>query len=233
MKNRDFYVMLVGGVLAIVAIAVVVGLFTDADDGSTADWMAAIATVAALVAAVVAARYAAGAFDLERSRDEQVFLERKTAQAALVAAWPERFIPNQDQEHDGSMTVVEGIVGAIAMLRNASNVPVTDVHLDFTVVLERADGHSDAQFRHLGGVDIAVLPPTSETVEARWVSTSGAVMIPGVPTSGDGLDYPHYGTYDPSHLIVDIAFRDAAGVRWHRDRVGRLGEVLESPSAID
>lgn len=88
MKNRSFYLTVVGGVLVIVATAVAVGLFTDADNGSMADWMTAIATVAALVAAVVAARYAAGAFDLERGRDEQLFLERRTAQAALVAARP-------------------------------------------------------------------------------------------------------------------------------------------------
>jgi hypothetical protein len=231
-KNRNFYLTVVGGVLAIVVIAFAVGLVTDGDNGSTADWVAAIATVGALGAAVVAARYAAGAFDLEQGREERLFFERRSAQAALVAAWPEQFIPNREQEHDGSMTVVEGITGAVAMLRNASDIPVTNVHIDFTVVLAKADGRVAAEVRYLGGEDLAVLPPASEATEARWISAAGAVMIPGVPTLGDGMDYPHYGTYDPSHLIVDVTFRDAAGVLWHRDRVGRLVEVLETPGAV-
>lgn len=102
------------------------------------------------------------------------------------------------------------------------------MHVDFTVVLAYADGLAEADMRYLGGVDIAVLPPGTAPREIRWSIAPTSVMIPGVPTLGDWDDYPDNGEYDPARLIVDITFRDAAGVLWHRDRVGRLGEVVES-----
>jgi hypothetical protein len=115
------------------------------------------------------------------------------------------------------------------MLRNASDVPVANVHVDFTVILAKADGLADADSRYLGGVDLAVLPPSAEPREIRWLSDQpGAVMISGVPTLGDGQDYPDHGTYDPARLMVDITFRDASGILWHRDHGGGLSEVLEN-----
>lgn len=199
------------------------------DNGSIADWVAAIATVAAFGAAVIAARYAAGAFNLERAREELRIRAEQTAQAAQVAVWPHEFLPNWQQEPDGSSFVREGIAGAVAMVRNASDIPVTNIHIDFRVVHAHADGIAEADIRYLGGVDLAVLPPGQEPSEVRWLAESGAVMIPGVPTLGDGMDYPNHGTYDPSRLVVDVTFRDAAGVLWQRDRIGRLLAVLESP----
>lgn len=224
---------LAGGTFGVVAIAVVIGLIFGAETGSMADWVAATATVAAFSAAIIAARYAAGAFDLERDREEQFLRAQRTAQAALVAAWPDRFIPHWQQEHDGSTRAYEGISGAVAMLRNASDVPVTNVHVDFTADLAYADGIAEAETVYLGGEDLAILPPGTEPMEIRWSVAPNAVMIPGVPTLGDGNDYPDHGTYDPSRLIVDIAFRDATGVLWHRDRVGQLAEVLENPDSSD
>jgi len=83
----------------------------------------------------------------------------------------------------------EGLAG-VAMLRNASDVPVTNVRVDFTVILAHADGLADAETRYLGGEDLAVLPPSTEPREVRWSIAPTAVMIPGVPTLGDGQDDP-------------------------------------------
>lgn len=228
--KRTVYATPVTGMLAAVGVAIVIGLLSGAETGSMADWVAATATVAAFGAAVIAARYAAGAFHLESNREAHFLSAQRRSQAALVAVWSDRFLPNWEHNHDGTSTVVEGITGGVAMLRNASDVPVTNVHVDFTVILAYADGLADADTRYLGGEDLAVLPPSTEPREIRWSIASNAVMIPGVPTLGDGQDYyPDYGTYDPSRLVVDITFRDAAGVLWHRDRGGYLTEVLENP----
>lgn len=228
-KNWTTYATVAATILAVVAIAVVIGLISDAETGSMADWVAATATVAALGAAVIAARYAAGAYHLESAREGQLLRAQRSAQAALIAAWPDRFLPHWEHNHDGTSTTIEGITGAVAMLRNASDVPVTNVHVDFTVVLAYAEDElAQANLRYLGGADVAVVPPGPEPLEIRWATEASAVMIPGVPTLGAGDDYPDHGTYDPGRLLVDIVFRDAAGVLWRRDHVGQLDEVLES-----
>lgn len=231
MMKRTAYWTLAIGMLAVIGSAVVIGLLSGAETGSMADWVAATATVAAFGAAVIAARYAAGAFSLESNREGQLLSAQRRSQAALVAVWPESFVPNWEHNHDGTFTVIEGVTGGVAMLRNASDVPVTSVHVDFTAILAYADGLSGAKTKYLGGEDLAVLPPSAEPKAIRWVAPD-AVMIPGVPTLGDGQDYPDYGTYDPSRLIVEITFRDAAGVLWHRDRVGFLTEVIEGREAV-
>lgn len=228
MTNRTTYAALATGMIVGVGMVIVIGVATETEAGSMADWVAAMATVAAFGAAVLAARYAAGAFALETGRDAQFLATHRRSQAALVAAWPERFLPHWDHHPDGTSTVVEGISGGVAMLRNASDVPVTNVHVDFTVILTYADGIAETQTKYLGGEDMAILPPSAEPREIRWWSDAPtAVMIPGVPTLGDGQDYPDHGTYDPARLVVDITFRDASGILWHRDHSGRLSEVVE------
>jgi hypothetical protein len=72
--NRATYALLTAGLLAVVGIAVTVGLLTGAETGSMADWVAAVATVAAFGAATLAARFAASAFALESDRDSQSLL---------------------------------------------------------------------------------------------------------------------------------------------------------------
>ncbi|MFC7500833.1 hypothetical protein [Nocardioides sp. GCM10030258] len=228
MTKRTVFGVVAGGLLVVVGIAVGIGLVLDADAGSMADWVAASATVAAFGAAMLAADYAARALGIEQVRDGELLRERRRAQAALVAAWPDKFVPNWQQQQSGPPIAEEGISGAIAMLRNASEVPVTNVHVDFSVVLAPTGGATEEKPRYLGGEDLAVLPPSAEPRPIRWITEGETpVMIVGVPTLGDGQDYPDYGTYDPSHLVVDISFRDAAGILWRRDRLGRLDEVIE------
>jgi hypothetical protein len=227
-KDRTALAATLGGTAGVMTVVIGSGLIVGAEAGSMADWVAAVATVAAFCAAVIAARYAAGAFSLESAREAQILQAQRTAQAALVAAWPDRFLPNWEQQHNSPDLRVPGIRGAVAMLRNASDVPVTGIHVDFSVVHAFADAIAVADIRYLGGLDLAVLPPGPDPKELRWAA-DGVVMVPGVPTMGDGDDYPDFGTYDPGRLLVTITFRDAAGVLWHRDRAGHLSEVLEAP----
>jgi hypothetical protein len=224
--DRKFYVLLSLAVFASFAMAAGLNQATGYCNGSMADWVAAIATVAAFVAAVIAARYAAGALDLERGREEQRLQAERRAQASLVAAWPAKFIPHQELQNNDTWLTVEGIAGAAAMIRNASDVPVTGVHVDFWVVHGEETSHQEADIRFLGGVDVKVLPPVTEPQEIQWLAGPNGHMVPGVPTTGHHEDYwPDHPPYDPSRLVVDIIFRDAAGTLWRRDRLGRLEEI--------
>lgn len=192
MTNRTTYAALAAEILVVVGTAIMIGLFTGAETGSMADWVAAMATLAAFGAAILAARYAAGAFALESGRDAQFLAAQRRSQAALVAAWPEKFIPHWEHHQDGTSTVVEGITGGVAMLRNASDVPVTNVHVDFTVILAYADGRADAETRYLGGEDLAVLTPSAEPREIQVVDRANRSHDPRCPDVGrrPGLSRP-------------------------------------------
>lgn len=217
--------------LAVLAGSLVVGIIANlagAPSGSIPEWIEATATVAAFAAAVFAARYAAGAFALERERESQRLDAERRAQASLVAAWPARFIQYMEEQHDGTWEGLDTIAGAEALLRNASDLPVTNVHVDFWVVHAYADDHSPEDIRRLGGQDLAALPPSTEPEPIRWSTEGRQHFLPGVPTVGDAHGYwPDQPPHDPARLILKIRFRDSSGVMWRRDRVGRLEEVPE------
>ncbi len=197
-----------------------------ADIGSIPDWIEAVATVAAFAAAVSAARYAASAFTLEREREAQRLDAERRAQASLVAAWPTRFLPYVENMRDGTWRTVAGVSGAEAAIRNASDIPVTSVHVDFYVVHTLGDARTEPDIELLGGEDLAYLPPDAEPQPIRWSSGGRRHLLAGVPSIGEPDDYyPDEPPYDPARLLLDIWFRDAAGVVWHRDRVGRLEEA--------
>lgn len=221
-------------VLAALAGSLVVGLLANlagAPSGSIPDWIEAIATVAAFIAAVFAARYAAGAFALERHRESQRLDAERRAQASLVAAWPARFIQYMEEQQSGPPKGLDTIAGAEALLRNASDLPVTNVHVDFWVVHAYADEHGPADIRHLGGQTVAVLPPATEPHRVLWSTEGRQHFVEGVPTVGDPRDHhPDQPPHDPARLILDLTFRDSAGVLWRRDQLGRLQEVLEGLS---
>jgi hypothetical protein len=202
-----------------------------APSGSIPDWIEAIATVAAFAAAVFAARYAAGAFVLERERESQRLDAERRAQASLVAAWPARFIQYMDEQQADLPKGLDTIAGAEVLLRNASDLPVTNVHVDFWAVHAYADEHGPADIRRLGGQTLAVLPPATEPHRVLWSTEGRQHFLPGVPTVGDPRDFwPSEPPHDPARLILDLTFRDSSGVLWRRDRVGRLQEVLKDRS---
>ncbi|MBP8674900.1 MAG: hypothetical protein KBH34_01200, partial [Acetomicrobium sp.] len=72
-----------GTLLAVLILgpAVCLAVVFDMESGSAADWVAALATVAAFIAAVAAARYAKGTLDREEGRDERWIREQETEQA--------------------------------------------------------------------------------------------------------------------------------------------------------
>jgi len=74
-------------VVLVVGVAVLVSHEVGDEAGSMADWVEALATVAALAAAAAAAWYAARTFNSEQRRDRERVQEASRSQAVKVTAW--------------------------------------------------------------------------------------------------------------------------------------------------
>jgi len=79
------WLMLVG--MVVFAVAVAVGGVLGSDPGSLADWVAAVSTFAALLAASYAAVQTRRTFRLEQERDAERVDQTRRAQAVQVAVW--------------------------------------------------------------------------------------------------------------------------------------------------
>ena len=162
-------------------------------------WLGAVSTAFAFLAAMYAARYAARMWVLETVREER-------AQAALVAAWYDQeaapssvglHVTTGPDGHPVSVGASYTVTGIY--LRNASQVPVTDV-----------------RYRLFIGEDpistpaaIGLLPPSTEPVFTE-IPHGEIERQEGQPLRV-GL-----------RPTVELEFRDAAGLRWQRDPEGRL-----------
>jgi len=175
-------------------------------DPSVLDWLTAIGTAGAAVIPV-------GFYLVERrdrKRAEQRALDAEGAarrqlerqQADLVSCWMDP-LPVHDEYR--------------FHLLNVSAMPVTAVSLRVVAVVEDAPTSStDSSWsrEQKGSLGLDILPPTGH--EARVVALSGLERFGGVTESSlrdvTFLDLHFQG----------LAFRDAAGREWWRDRDGRL-----------
>lgn len=102
--------------------------------GSVAEWVSALATVGALIAAVYAGKVARNLFDLETKRDDAVHQLQRQEQARQVSAWA---VVDPDEGTSGIEIV------------NSSSSPVYDVEIQAT----KSDGSTAPP------LDLALLPP--------------------------------------------------------------------------
>ena len=167
-------------------------------------WLGAVSTAFAFLAAMYAARYAARMWVLETVREER-------AQAALVAGWYDQKTVGSSgklhatEEPEGHPALVgESYTVTGIYLRNASQVPVTDVRYRLFI----GDGPISTP------VSIGLLPPSTEPVFAEI--PSGEVKRPEGQPLRVGL-----------RPTVELEFRDAAGLRWQRDPEGRLHRLRD------
>jgi hypothetical protein len=173
-------------------------------------WLEAWATLIGVGAAIVAGFYAARAFGLESQREQRWEGNQRASQAALIAAWPAGLSLGTRPSIDDVFTKEdpEEIVGAHALLRNASPLPATEVEVDFWLV--PMDGTSVGRDRRLLGSErLAYLPPTQDNLRVDLNLTAK----------------PHRRTpseIEQSELRVEVHFRDAAGQVWSRDAIGQL-----------
>lgn len=183
-----------------------------------AQWAMAASSVWTLIAAVAAAVYAAGAFKLESDREDRWNDTQTRAQASVVAAWPEVIVWTTERDDDGYLVDVPIPQAVRVMLRNASDVPVSDVAITAVARL------TDLQGRHLQSYDFGratreLLPPTATPLHTT------------VGPEGDVTDwvYPEEVNFSQWRVFVSLKFTDAGGRTWVRNHDGILTDRTPAP----
>lgn len=190
--------------LVISGLAVITALSVVGDRHSSTteitDWVEALSTAAAFLAAVVAAWYAIGAFRLEFRRESRWEKAQESAQASLVAAW----MGMRDEEPPGTSAFRRRVMGPThgVWVRNASELPVYGAR---AVVLFRRRSIAAV-------VDVGLVPPSSEAMFVPYLG--------GVATQVRKLlaePTPHFWEGPETEL-----FFISGHVEWIRDGAGDL-----------
>ncbi len=197
--------------------------------GDVASWVSALSSVGALIAAIWAASIARGLYEREAVRDARVIHNDETAQAAKVAGWVEIF-------ENGT---------PVCRLRNASDIPVTRVHVEITVQGAWTDGRPGRLLPGKSKADLVHLPPNSRLDR---IGTSVGVLNRGILAPTDDYieveipwsqrqQWASLPPFDGSHpspwpLTCVVRFTDAAGREWQRDTNGLLGSPDESHTPL-
>lgn len=169
--------------------------------GTIADWVAAIATLMATGAAVIAGGIAYRAYERETLHDRQ-------RAAAGVHAWVAS--DNDVQKRSEA---------AVLMVLNTGEELIYDVHLEVQIdgTSIPAPGRGDKSWKFL--------PPGTFFVGPGGANPSGGRYPWGFPeaTDDNGRFRPWVGT--EKFLVTRLDFTDSRGMRWSRDASGRLHEV--------
>ncbi|GAB3766404.1 hypothetical protein FB382_001860 [Nocardioides ginsengisegetis] len=236
-------VVIVG--LCVFAVAITVALVTDAGPGSTPDWIAALSTFAAFIAAVFAGWYAHRALRVEQRRDAHRDNTERRAQAVMVAAWAD-FAASAEIAHtfpgDGAPTVTVGpTVPAllVATVHNASPLPVHQFWLQVYLPAPDRTGRYVLVADHEVG---RVLP--GETKEVDLLDSVRVWPDRDLPSPSNPIyqklaaEFAGRGTaHDgPPDIGLGWSFRDNGYVEWVREPGFGFGEgprpdVVGSPAA--
>jgi hypothetical protein len=190
--------------LLILGPAICIGIVADARWGSIAEWVAALATLAAFIAAVIAARFAARALAIEQDREADRQEGEKRAQAALVSAWIE---VEYEVRGDGSRAAVKGLT---CLLRNASAVPVHDVKVIGLLDRRTKEARTREVFRD---VELSTLPPSADPVVKEIGGPGPGGLVAFVDSAARSARIAARCTME---------FTDSSGRRWVRWPDGQL-----------
>jgi hypothetical protein len=209
-------VLLVVALVAVVFGSAALGACLTGDDGfdDLASWVEATSTLAALLAATTAAVYAAGAFRLETEREEAFQDARNRAQAELIGAWPVGLMYPPD---DHGRPHADWIAAFQVEVRNASQFAVQDMLVQVHAPhVNEESGLSNP----VAGRRVAYLAPSSASV--LWsIEPPEGIFREQV---GDPYDFDEWA----QDVTIEVSFRDTSGVRWKRDKLGRLDRVQEA-----
>ncbi|WP_243061172.1 hypothetical protein [Nocardioides sp. SR21] len=211
----SFWQKFLGILVGVVLVASLGSMLSSSSDFP--EWLESTATAAALMAALYAARYASRAFDLERDRDERWMQQQRSEQASKIAAWPGGLTvgikasgikESADVWEEPDPTKV---LGFDLYVRNASDVPVTRVWVDATLVVDiRADRPVRIDFPTQ--LIARVLEPSAEATRQYIAAESPVDLTPYLP-GGVAID---------TWCEVSVTFRDAGGRDWQRLPDGQL-----------
>lgn len=211
---KGFRVITLSGVCAVAGFLVSALIFgkpwhLPPNWGDIPTWLA---TTAATAAGIVAYRV----YQIEAHRDRLSEKERRSAQAAKVAAWygsRQRDVTLGIGDSVQTHTVPQPVWGAF--LRNASDLPVSDVTVKFYFPALGADDSAETWNIHT--ITMQVLPPNDTPIHRE---------IDEIALRA----YSEDPKMDAFHR-VEIEFTDTQGVRWHRDIKGRLKDITDCAGA--
>lgn len=195
------------GMTATAVLSWLAWLLLDRPMDELAGWIEAGATVAAVGAAIIAGFYAARAYGLEHQREQRLEDANRSAQASQVVVWPTG--PTYSfQDSENFLSTVS------ATLRNASDLPVTDVTVKFYLLLD--DGSAqDGQY--VASFTMPFVAP-DRTEQIRLDLSSYSL----------GRTFVRHTT--GVRLATELSFRDVSSTAWRRDIRGLL-EIGE-PAAV-
>lgn len=199
--------------LLVVSAGCWIAFLTDGSWADAAGWVEALATVAAFGAAIVAALLVRKTLELELDREDRRREDDASSQAALVAAWPDAADVEVEYNVLSELEEPKLVVGVFVFVRNASQVPVTEVEVTVAV---RGRPWSPAQEDDptawplvTGTMTRAYLAPKEQA--ERW-----QVWCPEplpLPNGTENVD-------DEVAIDIEFGFTDAAGRRWLRTSTG-------------
>ncbi|QCX26954.1 hypothetical protein [Nocardioides jishulii] len=161
-----------------------------------ANWVSALASLLALGAATWAGVTAKRLYEIERGRETDRVEAQERSQADQFASWI-----SWSSQPQVAMPLADGLRSPSLALQNGAPVPVYDV------VIKYFEGP-----QVLGEQTFSVISPTGSIAHYRQIECPGLGDVLLRPRErGARLD-----------LRVALTFTDAHGIRWTRDRTGRL-----------
>jgi len=183
--------------------------------GDVATWLTAVATVAAVIAAVLAGRWARDIVEIERKRDERHEAETRALQASQVAAWAEPAVVKPERKDGAGSAWMYTNVSVNGLIANRSSQPIYKVQLEW--------------FKG----DVLILTTMRPVVAPSEVAVcklepERVLDVADVPEEQAGHTLFSYvsavelSELAVSRLLLAVRFTDSANRAWHRDRHGTL-----------
>lgn len=193
-----------------------------------AEWVAAISTFGALIAAIIAALYAKRSWETERRRDAEKEQSELRAQAELVAPIPTSM---RENEPIGQGMHYEFLVPAVTVI-NRSNLPIFDI-----VIEKPLPNHQHDDCGAEGPYWWGIVAPGEQQISLGLPDVAEYLIsdeLKGLSLTVAGDDEEEVNRICDEWSAAGrptISFTDSAGRRWRRADNGTLSRDKESPMA--
>lgn len=202
------------GATVIIVSTIVGWRWAGSDRADFAQWLMAGTAVATLFAAVAAAVFAAGAYQLEVRREDRHVTEQRRAHAERFSGWCGT--GSYSAKTAKGDTLFDVPVDAV-FLRNVSDLPMSNVY----AVVRTAEGES------LGTIDVGLVPPSDEPLQTHFTLelAEKADAARRAAEDEETIDQAGIVIRPAFRLLVELWFTDAAGHSWRRRADGLLYEI--------
>jgi|SRR5699024_4235030 len=200
--------------------------------GSIAEWVAAIASAGALIAAVLAVLYSKKAWEIERGRDRRDDIAASRRQAELIAIVPSRTTSRQEI---GDGIAYDFTVPSV-QIANMSELPIYDIVIE-NPLPSHGDHDDHSGCEHQGPYYWGIVGPGTREIELNIQDLETSLI-----DEGRGVTLRDISADDDQAVgeVCDewqaigrpaASFTDSAGRRWRRAPDGTLSADHTSPVA--